>query len=64
MNGKEFTDLSERMARVEEKCKNIEVDLKWIVKKLEHYRPPWVVVALITFLTSACTALMIIAFRQ
>lgn len=66
MNGQEFTDLSERMARVEEKCDNIEKDIKSIDWKLgrymEHYRPPWPVVAIITLLSCTSVGLIVRTF--
>ena len=59
MNGAEFSELRERMARLEEKAKNIESDVKWIMKRLQAYRPPWSVVVLITFLSCVSVGLIV-----
>ena len=48
----EWVDLRERMATVE-------TDVAWIRKRLNGYRPPWSVVAIILFLSSTCVGLIV-----
>ena len=61
-------ELVERVARLEERVNvildnhipHLEENIQWIRERLNRgYRPPWTVVALITFLTSLSVGLLI-----
>ena len=63
----EWTDLRTKVGVMESDMEQIKdnhlphiyKELKAIREKVNEYRPPWTVVAIITFLTSVCVALIV-----
>ena len=63
----EISELGERVAILETLMKNeiphLQADIKFIRSKMNGYRPPWSVVAIIIILTNVVTALLPVVFE-